>query len=431
MRRIGWAPTLLLATPLAHASASSSWIDLPEAAVPPDVEVFTGSFVHEGHGPTPGATTTDAVTVEVWRGETSACVVWRVTSWTDTLCRVGDDLFRDEGRGWQPVAPTAGDWLTAQFFAVAPDILAGHLLADPARLHATSEGLLWAMGEGMATVAGQPGDDTLTLTLPRAHPVFGDVSDEITWTRSASAPSVEIVRAEANTRWRLQLVAADGRPSGAPPSPPPPSTWAHQEVSPGVHVFDLPEADSRTVLVVQGDEGVLFDPPLSSDIGARLVQAAKAQAPQVRTWSVVVSHHHPHYTGGLRPWARMGATIHAPAAIRDWLLELLASDRPLSPDDPPVPNARVVGVSRPMKLAGGAVALRPIDATSGHTEAFVLSYLTASRTLYIADLGWWKEGTTAPRLRGNWPEDLGRWKPTHAISAFPLENAKVRWDWTM
>jgi len=378
-------------------------VSLQQVADTPDRHrVFAGTLTHAGHGPVPGATTTHPFRAEV----ADTWARWGGDGWEDRLWKAGRDAWADEP--WR----RASDREVVQLLAARPAALARWVLAHPEEWTVVGPDVRWSVDGHLATWHFDD-LDTGHLSWRRAHPVFGDVEEGVWWDDGA----VRLAFVDDDTRWSATLSAVD-EPIGA--APPAPVRVRSVPLSEGLTLLEVPEADSRVVLAVAGQEGVLLDTPLSSSLGAALRAEAERLAPQVTSWTVVVSHHHPHYTGGLRPWARAGATIVAPAAIRDWLTEALREPRDLD-DDPPV-QARVIGVTEDHPLLDGALVVRPVGEASGHTEAFVVSLWRPTGAIYVGDLAR-QPADSPPRHRGTWPEAVDDLGPTQVISGFPLDDA--------
>ncbi len=119
----------------------------------------------------------------------------------------------------------------------------------------------------------------VSLRVPVAHPVFGDLEQSVEWTWSEPM-GVVLTFAEVDTRLQLLLTPA---PSGAPPERPrlPEAVEVRAtEVAPGVHALDVPDADVRVVVVVDGDRAVLLDAPLGGPIADTVHRRARARAPR-------------------------------------------------------------------------------------------------------------------------------------------------------
>ncbi|MCA9568251.1 MAG: hypothetical protein KC656_10425 [Myxococcales bacterium] len=372
---------------------------LDAAAARMDAWVYTDGVVHHaGHGPRPGHVRDLPVRIEA----DGDCVRWVGEGW-DEAVYFGHGVWI--GPPWEPSPAPDRERLVR--WAARPSLWLRWAAREPQRLAADGEDVLWGFSDGLARI--HLTEDDAWVRWEVAHPVFGPVTQELRWTPERLVASI----AEADTRWTLELQR--GEPVSAS-CPEPPARVEVTRLEDGLYEMAVPEADSRVLLAVNGAEGVLFDAPLSSAVGEALWQTATGLAPDVRTWSVVVSHHHPHYTGGLRPWVAHGATVFVHPELKGWLHDQLVAPRPLEPGGRPKLKVARTGTS----LLDGLVELRAIDGASGHTDAFVVSLVKLGPpTVYVADLGR-RRADGEVRVRGTWPTDLGSWEPEWVFSGFPL-----------
>lgn len=368
---------------------------------------FSGSIRYEGHFATPGH-------VETWKLEGDVALdsgrvrsTWRVpeVGWTETV--TGGELAERVQAG----AP----W---------PGLLLDDMLTAPANVRSAGRNTwLWA-ADGLWTLTLEDGLPS-RLERRRAHPVFGDLTEAVTWSgweevAGHLVPGAWTANlADTDTRWSLE--AQRSRAVAPAPAPPEPQPLGTRTLQPGVHVVELPDANARSLVVTRGTEGVVFDPPLSSALGAELLAAARDLGPEVEDWVVVVSHHHPHYTGGLRPFARAGIEIAVAEPLVGWVTELLQAPRLLDPSDPPVADPRVV-----VSTERAGVELIDLGAESGHTDSYRVAVFPDLDLLYAADLLSFPTDGPSRRGPGMWavleraPSDVST-----AFSAWPLEGTEA------
>lgn len=360
---------------------------------------------YEGHGPRPGHVIVQPLQVRA--GPT--CARWEGEG-IDQQVFFGHGVW--SGPSWEPAEDPERERLVR--WALRPSLLLEWMARSPERLVASDGAVLWGFSGGLARIQLASDGTVSSLTWESQHPVFGPVTQGFRW----SADRVEMDLVEADSRWSLHAergamaeVSCDGPPARIEVSP----------VGEGLYALAVPEADARVLLAIRGREGVLFDAPLSSAIGRALWAEANRLAPEVRRWSVVVSHHHPHYTGGLRPWVEQGARLYVHGALEGWIRELVTAPRP----DAPSRSPKIERVTDATTLLDGLVQLRTIDATSGHTDAFVIARIDGAEPLvYVADLAV-QTASGEVRHRGTWPETLGSWRPARIFSGFPLSNPAV------
>jgi len=382
---------------LAHAEAADTWVAQyrlqGHGPVPGHEVAFTAILQHEvrPHG-TLVAVAGDDSTQSVWIPHTGPTMEHERAEWTEST-----------------------DWTAAMALAPWPDELAAWLASRPASLWPVDDQTIaWSSEQGMATIhLGEGGLEQIVLR--RDHSVFGDVEDRILWTDG----TVELHRAQTDSRWSAVLAPGEGE--ATPAAPPPVEPLPIHDLGDGLWAIDIPAAHSRSYAYVRGDEGVVLDAPLSDAIGQELLDRVQALGPNV-AWSVVVSHHHPHYVGGLRPFVRAGVPIHAHEDLVDWLRGQLVQPRRRDGDDAPAaPELHPIG--RRTQLLDGAVRLHRLDEDSGHTDAFVATELPELGALYIADLGACYD-EREPWTRGAWPELAAKRGLARILSAFPLDGTR-------
>ncbi|MFY0539710.1 hypothetical protein [Nannocystis pusilla] len=134
----------------------------------------------------------------------------------------------------------------------------------------------------------------------------------------------DLAPAEAETHW-LPLAGTD-----PPPAPRPPANVV--ALSPALFLVELPLEDSRAAFAVFDDFVVVLDAPLRSAAGEDLLAAVRAHAPDKEIRYAVFGHHHPHYSGGLRPLIHAGATIVTTAGNVPLIEDLARRPHALAPD---------------------------------------------------------------------------------------------------
>ncbi|MEZ4237113.1 MAG: polysaccharide deacetylase family protein [Myxococcota bacterium] len=336
---------------------------------PSSVEVgFQGTLTYAGHFPVPDQTEDWTVEGRSRFAGSAVRSTWQVAEvdWTEVL---DGDTPLERIEALMP-------W---------PALLLDDLLAQPANLRAVDRHtVLWGSPEGLfeLTLAhGRP----VRLERRYAHPVFGDTADVATWSDyedvgGTTLPATwTLERAQDDARWWLSATLTDVvSPASEPPLP---EVFDTVPLGDDAWAVAIPAADARSLVVRRGEEGLVFDPPLSSALGETLWRTARELAPEVTQWAVVVSHHHPHYTGGLRPFARDGVPVVVSPLLVPWVTALLQAPRDLDPADPPIPSPVVRTDTR---LAG--VRIVEIGAASEHTDSYRVAALPEHGLLYAADL---------------------------------------------
>ncbi|MFZ6184752.1 hypothetical protein [Nannocystis pusilla] len=131
---------------------------------------------------------------------------------------------------------------------------------------------------------------------------------------------------------------------------------------------------------------VVLDAPLRSAAGEDLLAAVRAHAPDKEIRYAVFGHHHPHYSGGLRPLIHAGATIVTTAGNVPLIEDLARRPYALAPDalarEPRAPKFLVVDGKHVFSDASGrALELHDIGAYTEHTDSYLVYYFPRERLL--------------------------------------------------
>jgi glyoxylase-like metal-dependent hydrolase (beta-lactamase superfamily II) len=268
-------------------------------------------------------------------------------------------------------------------------------------------------------LAAFPGPTTAADVLPAreqrfAHPRLGDVVDRVAygaavdWAGVLAPSSLELVRYDAHLSWTatLKLRGAERGealaarfltvpPPGSSPAAAAPAASAERRVEPlAPHVWAimLESEDSRSLVLEFDGFLVVLETSTASNAGEQLVDILTERFPGKPIRFVLFSHHHPHYTGGLRAFIAEGATVlTTPGNVR--LVEEIAA-RPftIAPDRlakrPAV--AKIESFKDRRVIEDDTNRLEAIDVgpLTSHTDEYLVFYLPRARLLFQGDLGW-------------------------------------------
>ncbi|MEM9382054.1 MAG: MBL fold metallo-hydrolase [Planctomycetota bacterium] len=193
----------------------------------------------------------------------------------------------------------------------------------------------------------------------------------------------------------------------------PPSEVVEARVEPlGRDTYEilLPGQDARVLALALDIGWVVLEAPVSSEVGEAILRSLEEERPGLRVRYVAVSHHHPHYIGGLRPFVARGATIVCPSDIEAYVEYLVMRPRTLVPDALTTSHERpeFIGVepgehwSIP-SLEDRLVAIEA-DGRSAHTEAFLTFVLPDLAIGFGGDILWIPED---PEIRRRSPRTAG------------------------
>jgi glyoxylase-like metal-dependent hydrolase (beta-lactamase superfamily II) len=242
--------------------------------------------------------------------------------------------------------------------------------------------------------------------------------------------------------WRLRerRVAIEGSASLADLAPPdsvrpmPPARTdtvaVTSALAPHVWAVDLPDVETRSLVLEFTDHLMVLE--TSSDVphGERLKAAIAGLSPKpVRR--VAFSHHHPDYTGGLRPFIADTATVVCAQSNRAYVDEIAHWSFALDPDRlwkrrpgglVPLVDTLTAGRWRHADAVNELVAI-DIGEKSHHTDAYLVFWLPRAKLLFEGDLGWF-DGGSGVRASSRSPGLL------EAIDAAKLAPATLVQSWT-
>jgi hypothetical protein len=156
----------------------------------------------------------------------------------------------------------------------------------------------------------------------------------------------------------------------------------------GAYVIELPTSDARSLLVEFTDFAVIVEAGDYSEISARILATADHLLPDKPVRYVAMSHHHPLYTGGLRPYVQRGITVLATAGDVSYYRDLTTRPYRIHPDEqqrnPREPKFEVIDKTHIIKDKKQRLELHEYD-YSTHTDEFVLPYLPSHKLIMTAD----------------------------------------------
>ena len=101
----------------------------------------------------------------------------------------------------------------------------------------------------------------------------------------------------------------------------------------GAYIIELPSSTARSLLVAFSDFAVIVEAGDYSEISARLLATADHLLPDKPVRYVAMTHHHPLYANGLRPYAQRGITVLATAGNVSYYRDLLTRPYRIHPDE--------------------------------------------------------------------------------------------------
>jgi len=405
-----------LARVAAFAVVAASLAAAPSAPQPVTSITYEGTVWLEGHFRRPGECH-EFLSREVFRTDARGDVRLDWTTWQagDTATQAPETFLLHDRRVFHRDAPgepwaefTGGRARAARIQAVS---------GLPALLSQAPRGLAGTGGE-QRWVRTNRRLDAWTLFQP--HPRLGDVRDSVTytWRDGATAPdSMAMALYLRDSNWRARHACTAWSAATQPDSlfelPPVSKPVADDEVgtglgpvrmpverAPGIWSFDLDYIDSRTVVVEYADHLAVIECAVGSDNGERIVDAIRVKWPDKPIRYALFSHHHPHYTGGLRALIDAGATVVTTPGNDSLVRAIAARPFTLAPDRLArhLRALHVVTYTDSLLLADAAnrVVLYDYGERSQHTDEFTVFWFPRQRLLFESELGWGGTGA-APR----------------------------------
>ena len=373
----------------------------PQGGAPLKLEIVNqGAVFLEGHYARPG----DVMRFESMRrfladGKGALRLEW--TTWAqgdseripETFLLARGRVYDQEhpGAPWQELSGSAANRARLQVLSGFPTVLAEN-------------------GAVFGIEVERSKDRVLAAHVRHPHPRLGDVVDSVAYRYGETlAPVATALRIyERDQAWSLQELRVSSRETTLPDSlflPPREVTRASVDpdslsgeavigaaLAPGVWPVDMNDVDSRSLVVEFADYLVVIEAAVSSANGERLVDAIKRRWPSKPIKYALVSHHHPHYVGGLRALIAEGATVVTTPGNEALLHQIAAYSFRLRPD-------RLARSPRPLSLRTFDARFELADATnrlvavnigerSQHTAEFAVFWLPQARLLFETELGW-------------------------------------------
>jgi glyoxylase-like metal-dependent hydrolase (beta-lactamase superfamily II) len=156
----------------------------------------------------------------------------------------------------------------------------------------------------------------------------------------------------------------------------------------GAYIIELPPSDARSLLVAFSDFSVIVEAGDYSEISARLLATADHLLPDKPVRYVAMTHHHPLYAGGLRPYVQRGITVLATAGDTAYYRDLTTRPYRIRPDEqqlnPRDPKFEVIDKKYIIKDGKQRLEFHEYD-YSTHVDEFVLPYLPSHKLIVTAD----------------------------------------------
>lgn len=163
-------------------------------------------------------------------------------------------------------------------------------------------------------------------------------------------------------------------------------------LTPSITALQFREEKIQSFLIEFSTFLVLIEAPLSSEIGDKIVDYAQRKFPKKPINYVCYSHHHPHYTGALRPLVNIGSIIVTKTENKDYIENLLANSHTIKPDSlefsKKIPAFITFDSTFTITDAIDSLQLISIGIRSNHTHDYTLFYKPNEKVVFVGDLVW-------------------------------------------
>jgi glyoxylase-like metal-dependent hydrolase (beta-lactamase superfamily II) len=158
-------------------------------------------------------------------------------------------------------------------------------------------------------------------------------------------------------------------------------------VAAGLFEIRLEGRNNRCWFVERDDHVIAFEAPLSSAVGERLLNAIADATGGKPVRQLFVSHHHPDYVGGIRPFVARGVTLVTTPGNVEYLRQIAAAPRELEPDLQAQLQrpAAIEVVQRSRAFKAGFVAY-DIGSFTGHTDEYLVYHFPSQHLLLEGDM---------------------------------------------
>lgn len=179
--------------------------------------------------------------------------------------------------------------------------------------------------------------------------------------------------------------------------------WIHRSLAMGAPIFldaakvlPVPIAPDvvtmgggihHSLAIALGTEIVVVDSPLHEDRSLAVIDTVNAMWPGKPIKHLILTHHHHDHSGGIRPFASIGAELILAEGDRDFITRCLDRPHTIRPDKLSAtatrPAIRTIAGNR-LCLGGGAIEIHRIP--SPHCAENLIVYVKSAKLLFNADM---------------------------------------------
>lgn len=165
-----------------------------------------------------------------------------------------------------------------------------------------------------------------------------------------------------------------------------------RDLGQGVYSVAVAEHEARVFVVAFNDHSVVLDAVGDSRSTEQLLELVSQKLPGQPVTKVVISHFHPFYTWGIRPYVQRGVEIITTPTVMPYLQQLTGNAHALMPDrlffDPQPLNITHVTDRLVLEDERNRLEIYDIGEHSNHTPEYLVTYFPKLKLLIQGDLLW-------------------------------------------
>lgn len=159
-----------------------------------------------------------------------------------------------------------------------------------------------------------------------------------------------------------------------------------------VYTVTFAAHEARAFVVAFADHSVVLDAVGDSRAGEQVLDLVDAKLPGKPVTKLVLSHFHPFYTWGVRPYVQRGITIITTPTARPYLQQIVANPHAMLPDqlflNPKELQLELVEDRLVLEDTHNRLEIYDIGPHTNHTPEYLVSVLPRLKLLVQGDLVW-------------------------------------------
>jgi len=241
-----------------------------------------------------------------------------------------------------------------------------------------------------------------------ADPLFGDDLRTIEYPRHQTRDGVVFPASVRRKRlWYVEEeLTCTGVPAPVELTIPPPDKLAAagapaprvavEKLGQGLYGLRLEHLNNLVLFAEREDHVIAMEAPLNSETGELIIETIKNTTRGKPLRHLLLSHHHPDYVGGIRPFVARDVQLITTPGNTDYLRTIAERPRRLEPDlqaRSPRP-LQVQAVKTKLVLGEGdrAIEIHDVGKWIKHTDEYLIYYFPGERLLFQGDLAPVKAG---------------------------------------